>query len=675
MKKIIGLTILILASIISNAQWMQTNGPPGGWIAVGSVLTTGGNIVAGTNDNGMYLSRDHGLSWVRIEADIDNIYEFAVSGNYAFVGTRWGGVLRSSDHGVTWSRLTNGVPDYIETFAVGGDKIYAGLSDVYVSTDQGDSWTAAGGDASFNTGISSMTIRGNNLFAAHGDEGVFLSNDDGHTWTNITHELAGKIVITLTTYGDYVFAGTWDYGVFRSGDNGTSWTQVNDGLTNLTITSFVISGTSLFAGTINGGVCKTDNNGDLWTKSNNGLNDYLGVLAIGVDGSDFVLGTNGGEIYTSVNSGNAWRVTYGLPCTYITTLAVKGSAVFAGTFSDGLFKSIDNGGTWLKNGNGIPFWVNINTLMVSGTDIYAGTTEGIYVSTDNGNLWKAISNGLPEYVNITSILSVGTNLFIGTIDFGIYFSSDMGASWTPVNNGLSFMSVSSLVAREGSLFAGTGGGAFKSVDNGSLWTPVNQGLADLCVNTLATQGANIIAGTYCESGGVFISSDDGATWSQRLTDLQITSFAKSGADLLASSYSGRIFISFDQGVSWAEISEGLPSLNVYALAVSGTTLFAGTTEDGVFINSTILSGTDDEITYIPHISLYPNPACNTITIEVPDMTSDAHLSIFNTNGQKVLDQSITDVLTTVDISRLPPGMYFLRIMTDGLVQTQKLLKE
>lgn len=667
--------MLMLASWGYSAQWTQTNGPPGGWITVGSILMTGGNIVAGTQDNGMYLSRDRGISWTRIEPDIDYIYEFAVSGDYAFVGTRWGGVLRSSDHGVTWSRMTNGVPEYIETFAVGVNKIYAGLSDVYVSTDQGDSWTAANGDGSFNTGISSMTVCGNDLFAAHGDEGVYASHDDGHTWTNVTNELAGKIVITLTTFGNFVYAGTWDYGVFRSDDHGASWIQVNNGLTNLTITSFIIHGATLFAGTINGGVCKTENYGDLWTTANNGLNNYLGVLTLSANAADFALGTNGGEIYTSVNAGNSWAASYGLPCTHITSLAVQGSSVFAGTFSDGLFKSANNGGTWIENGQGIPFWININTLMVSEPNIYAGTTEGIYVSSNNGNSWKAINTGFPDYVNINAILSDGTHLFAGTNNFGVYISNNLGASWAPVNNGLSFMSVGSLVKKNGILFAGTGGGVFKSTDNGSTWSSVNQGLTDLCVNALTIQGINIIAGTYCENGGVFTSSDDGITWHQKLADLQITSFAKSGTELLASSYSGRIFISYDQGETWIENMDELPSLNIYALATSGKMLFAGTVENGVYLNSTILTENKEVAADLLLGRIFPNPASNTFTIEAKDIDEESQLTLFNTHGQILLDQQITATKSTVNVSALPPGAYILRYTNGTNTEVAKLIKE
>jgi len=54
--------------------------------------------------------------------------------------------------------------------------------------------------------------------------------------------------------GTNLFAGTYGGGVFLSTNNGTSWTAVNTGLTNPNVQSLAVSGTNLFAGTWGGGV-------------------------------------------------------------------------------------------------------------------------------------------------------------------------------------------------------------------------------------------------------------------------------------------------------------------------------------------------------------------------------------------------------------------------------------
>jgi hypothetical protein len=53
----------------------------------------------------------------------------------------------------------------------------------------------------------------------------------------------------LTVAGTNLFAGIFRSGVFLSSDNGTSWTAVNTGLTYTDVLTLTVSGSNLFAGT------------------------------------------------------------------------------------------------------------------------------------------------------------------------------------------------------------------------------------------------------------------------------------------------------------------------------------------------------------------------------------------------------------------------------------------
>jgi photosystem II stability/assembly factor-like uncharacterized protein len=61
----------------------------------------------------------------------------------------------------------------------------------------------------------------------------------------------------------------------------------------------------------------------------------------------------------------------------------------------------------------------------------------------------------------------------------------------------------------------------------------------------------------------------------------IKAFVVSGTNLFVCNYRG-IFLSTDNGKSWAEVNFGLPSVSCFA--VSGTNLFAGTNK-GVFLST------------------------------------------------------------------------------------------
>jgi hypothetical protein len=111
--------------------------------------------------------------------------------------------------------------------------------------------------------IHSLTVSGTNLFAGTPGGGVFLSTDNGTSWTDVRIGLTSTDVWALAVSGTNLFAGTshgWfstgPAGVFLSTDNGTSWTEVDSALTNVDVLALAVSGTNLFAGTLYDGVWK-----------------------------------------------------------------------------------------------------------------------------------------------------------------------------------------------------------------------------------------------------------------------------------------------------------------------------------------------------------------------------------------------------------------------------------
>ena len=52
-----------------NAQWVKTNGPCGRGGEINSICISGSDIIAGT-DNGVYVSKDNGMSWLNINPQV-----------------------------------------------------------------------------------------------------------------------------------------------------------------------------------------------------------------------------------------------------------------------------------------------------------------------------------------------------------------------------------------------------------------------------------------------------------------------------------------------------------------------------------------------------------------------------------------------------------------------------
>jgi hypothetical protein len=249
-----------------------------------------------------------------------------------------------------------------------------------------------------------------------------------------------------------IFAGTMEGGVFLSTNNGTSWTAVNSGLTNNDIRSLAISGTNIFAGT-GGGVFLTTNSGTSWT--NSGLTN-TSIRSLAISGTNIFAG--GWGVFLSTNNGTSWTsVNSGLTDSSISSLTVSGTNIFAGTWQSGVFLSTNNGTSWTAVNSGLTD-ITILSFAISGTNIFAGTWGGyVNLTTNNGTSWTSVSSGLPNYSSIMSLAVSGTSIFAGTEYGGVYLSTNNGTSWSEVNSGLMNNYIVSLAVSGTNIFAGTWG--------------------------------------------------------------------------------------------------------------------------------------------------------------------------------------------------------------------------
>ena len=76
------------------------------------------------------------------------------------------------------------------------------------------------------------------------------------------------------------------------------------------------------------------------------------------------------------------------------------------------------------------------------------------------------------------------------------------------------------------------------------------------------------------------------------------------------------------------------------------------------------------------IQVYPNPANNLVTIRFSEALQDKPLSWVVTDmmGRKMLSKSDVNSSSTIDVSRWPSGVYFIRMEQEGRCFGQKILK-
>lgn len=72
-------------------------------------------------------------------------------------------------------------------------------------------------------------------------------------------------------------------------------------------------------------------------------------------------------------------------------------------------------------------------------------------------------------------------------------------------------------------------------------------------------------------------------------------------------------------------------------------------------------------------AIYPNPAGSMVNVAIP--SGFAHLALYNSIGQKVLEQNISGENGVISLDGLNSGIYFYKIDGNGLSQNGKLIKK
>ncbi len=269
----------------------------------------------------------------------------------------------------------------VNCFAVDSTKIYAGTADsgIYVSTNDGISWSMIGGSLDVPS-TTALWANSENLIAGTFTDGLYRSNNLGESWEHIS---AGDSDYDWTLFDDSgtIFAGTLDSGIYRRSDMGESWQQVNNGITFFSIRAFTAIGGVLLAGAHGGGIFRSTDNGDSWTPSSTGLPEGF-IHALTASGTTAFAGTHYDAVYRSTDSGVTWvSAGSGIVNPYVTALAVSGNSVFVST-SDGIYQSTNMGDIWVKQVVGIPDTTTVLSLAVNGTTIVAGTSSsGLFQTT------------------------------------------------------------------------------------------------------------------------------------------------------------------------------------------------------------------------------------------------------------------------------------------------------
>jgi photosystem II stability/assembly factor-like uncharacterized protein len=316
----------------------------------------------------------------------------------------------------------------------------------------------------------------------------------------------------------------------------------------------------------------------------NKIYKYQGILFAGTK-------TNG--VYKSTDNGNTWMpANSGIESTNAVSITSQNNFLFAAVSSNsdsllGVYRSSDEGQTWVQVNNGLGILPLVNTLFADDSALYAGEFRGIRKSTNNGELWYLPDSAL-ENETIYEIVESNNVLF--TELGGLLISSNDGGNSWAIDSIAYYYYLHALTVYSNFIYAANsyGGGMIISSDYGQTWgsyIPINL-LQGSGISSFVKYNGLLFAGTGI---GVIKSTDNGQTWQAAnfgIEEAPISSLLYSSPKLFAECSSGGIFASTDDGNSWATSNTGLPGGGtVRGFMADSLYLFAGLQSDGIYRTS------------------------------------------------------------------------------------------
>lgn len=252
--------------------------------------------------------------------------------------------------------------------------------------------------------ISSLHVHNTTMYAAN-DSAVYVSTDGGGTWTrSATLPGSPMFVDAVIVFEGKIFAGTGGNGVFVSSNNGQSWSALNAGLSgggSHHISSFAERNGVLYAGTGGAGVYRLQ--GNTWIPFGSLAANLAGnVWFVRTKGDTLVAGAGGNGFLWYAPSGAAdWTGVLvaplqGLELLVTSMVEFRGALVVGSTY--GIYRSTDNGANWVPMPSGIPAARPVLLTVARDTLVAATQSAATRFSTSpDGISWTYVEQTIFSY--------------------------------------------------------------------------------------------------------------------------------------------------------------------------------------------------------------------------------------------------------------------------------------
>lgn len=716
-------------------------------------------LYVGAASGGLWRSEDYGQSWDPLTDD------------YPTMGV---GAVAINPQNPQSLIIATG-----EGYGIGNE--FTGGFGILVSHNGGQTWDTTHVTAGLSRSFSGMDIVWNpndtNKVCVATSFGIYFSGDGGTNYTTTLARVPARMVAdpqhpdTLYLSAKY-FSSQYRGGFYRSYDAGQTWNLISGtglpGATGMGYASIAVHPVytnqlflNVSQSTINGngpmqGLYKSNDYGSTWTQIQTNVDLHCYPPPYG-------------------NICQGWYDN-----TIVCSPADTNVLLAGGTR---LWKSTDGGFTWLTSDlagspNGVHADHHQTVFHPLTGDLFDCNDGGIDYSVDEGTNWASISAGITaqQFYTIASAQTDPNVVIGGTQDVGTFSSVDAhtggnwehelggdsfgtqidpqnkehwyttsyltsqrlksgnsGLSWVPLNAGTGNadqwrMPLEIDPGNRNNLLSTGGGVIFKSYNAGLFWSAVTTTIGDIGMIAYSTPDPDRVFASRLWGNAMFHSTDGGDSWmflpgspGGPITDLATDLIDPDKLYATMGSYSNQhqVYVSYDGGLNWTNLSANLPSVPANSLVIDpfdnenlyvGTDLGVFVSEDGggswaEFNNGLPYVPVDDMHYYAPDSTLrigtygrgywrakaleptitsgrweavntdlmtvYPNPVKGGANFTVRAMARSvgkASVTVTNQLGQQ-LSAEVLQVHTGINELRLTapeaPGVYFVSLEMEG----------
>jgi photosystem II stability/assembly factor-like uncharacterized protein len=379
-----------------------------------------------------WKTTDGGANWHNIkqglidDSDVFSIIIDPTAPNVVYTSA-CSGIYRSDSAGELYHKI-QGIPMTARRTRVlmldptNPNTVYAGTTEgLYKTLDGGKEWKRMTGPDVIINDVYVDPKNAQHVLLATDRNGVLESDDAASTFrasnSGFSQRQVSSLLVdakTQTIYAGVVNDKTFG-GVFVSHDEGATWTQQSDGLQGRDVFTLTQSPQGTILAGTNAGILRLD--GADWQP--------IGKIVKAEQKTSYVV-HRGKRTKTE----KTVMVPAGQIDERIHDLNASGSTWYAAT-AKGIYSSSDQGATW--EGGPVLGKAEYRSVVVSGPVVVASERTGLAMSTDEGKNWQPLA--MPQ--KLTWLQSVALtdsgSLWLGGRE-GVFYSDDHGQNWTEMKS-------------------------------------------------------------------------------------------------------------------------------------------------------------------------------------------------------------------------------------------------